>query len=304
MPSPLDGTTHDNGSPLLSIPNEIILEIFCCLSSFSQVFAFAATSRRIRRVWLDHASRVYHQVAPRCIPGEPHARKFREIQRRCSIRHSHLSNGDTICITRNAQIVEKAIVQFENEVVCNVKAPGYDLAKFYGAGARRHPPRLTGTERRRFIRSYYQTWGLLRSDSAGVQRILESTTLKQLYQLYEMCELLQNIGRDEVLPSLQNTGAAPTSGVMLTLQRPKARKTVQSQIWKRLQHVSKRVRNEHAEDVTLYAKEDGFLFFVVIWDHWQPTLKEMVCGRQLTDPSPDVELEKTYLWDDSSDEEA
>lgn len=120
MPSPLSCAADNDGNPLLSTPNEIILELFCCLPSFSHVFAFAATSRRIRQVWLDNASRVYHQVAPRCIPGEAHARKFREYQRACSIQTSPPTD-DTICIMRNAQIVEKAIVQFENEVVCNVK---------------------------------------------------------------------------------------------------------------------------------------------------------------------------------------
>lgn len=45
-----------------------------------------------------------------------------------------------------------------------------------------------------------------------------------------------------------------------------------------------------------FSKDEDFLHFIVIWDHWQPSLKQIVCSAR---PS----FEKQYLWDDSSDED-
>lgn len=112
----------DNGNSYVELmPNEVILEIFGCLSSFSHVFALAATSRRLRDVWAENVAQVYGPVALRSIACENYARRFRADQRGSAVNGSALSVRDVQCIARNSQIVDKAILQFERQIVCKVK---------------------------------------------------------------------------------------------------------------------------------------------------------------------------------------
>lgn len=73
--------------------------------------------------------------------------------------------------------------------------------EYYGPGARQHPPNLTQTERPRFIRSYYQLWGMLKINEAEWQTRLESMKLKEHCHLYEMSQLPGSFGGgEEMLP--------------------------------------------------------------------------------------------------------
>lgn len=171
-------------------------------------------------------------------------------------------------------------------------APGFPLAEVYGAGTRRHPPHLTKAERRRFVRTYYQLWGLMKLDVAQSQAArLEAMTLKQLYHLCEMSMLTQNIGREEDVPVPLDLRQNPDSTAAIDHRRSKERRALAARIWKHLEQTFLHIHHEDADYVWLYAKEDGFLSSVVIWDHWQTCLKEVVCGRQVAAPSPRPDFE-------------
>ena len=109
------------GNHLLLLPNEIIVKLFCHLSSLSEVLALAAVIRALRLIWTGNITHIYYQVAPQSISCERHARKFREDQRGSFFESCPMSAQDVICIARNSRIVEKSVLQFEREIVCKVK---------------------------------------------------------------------------------------------------------------------------------------------------------------------------------------
>ena len=179
------------------------------------------------------------------------------------------------------------------------------LEKYYGPGARRHPPSLTRTERLRFTRSYYQLWGLMKLDPAKWQSRFESMTLKKLYEVHEISKIWQSIGREEVRPAHRFPDARPGSFSAINTARSKERVALSEKIWQYIEQIFQRFYNREADTVwmpdDLYEGTHGF---IVMWDHWQPSQKFLLCGRRRIDPStPRPPFEKQYIWEDSSDEE-
>ena len=171
---------------------------------------------------------------------------------------------------------------------------GVPTEQFYGLGSSKHPPYLTRTERPRFIRSYYRLWGMMRLDAAEWQMRLDAMTLKQLYHLYEMSRLTQSIGGEEVIPAQDDSMSAIKMG------RSEKRIDLERSTWKHIERIFQDVYGDNAIDVWGRAAFEGFMWFLIIWDHWQPELNIVVCG-QPTSPGPS--FEKENLWDDSSDDE-
>lgn len=306
-----------SGNHLVPMPTEMILKFFCHLTSLSEVLALAAVNRALRLIWTGNITHIYYRVAPQSISCEHHARRFREDQRGSCFESGPMGVPDVICIARNARIVEKAIVQFEREIVCKVKgngmpeltphaltfylANGYRLSDFYGVGARRHPSHLTPTERRRFIRSYYQFWGLMKLSSTALQKRLESQTLKRLYHLYEASRLTQDMGEEEMASRSQDHDVGPASTTTIHHRRSRERVALEKKIWKHLEYAFHEIHHENAEYVWEYAKEEGFLSSLVVWDHWQPSLREICCQGFTT--GQQIDFQQRYLWSDSSDED-
>lgn len=168
---------------------------------------------------------------------------------------------------------------------------------------RNHSPHLTRTERRRFIRSYYQLWGLMRLDRPEWHSKLEPLTLKQLYQVYEMSILTQSIGREEVVPAPRYPDAEPYSPRAINEGRSEKRIALGECICRHLLSTYQRIHKEDAQLVGAYSLYEGSLGFIVMWDHWQSSLMEIVCRRRPKDRSSRPDFEKRYLWDDSSDED-
>ena len=311
-----------NSTHLHTIPAELLIKIYGFLPSFTTAFALAATCHRLRRIWLENAAAIYPHLAARSIPCETHARQFLADQDRSVGQDPALSALGVRRIMRNAQIIEKAIKQFEEEIVCKVKskqnptktkkdnlkmltvhftAGGLPSAQYYGKG-QGHPPYLTRSERRRFIRTYYQLWGMLKLDHAESQKRLESMTVKQLYHLCEMCRLPQSIGNEEVLPA-QAKGKDLAKIRMVERGRPPHRNALRERAWHCLGQKYERIHDEDADEPWFEAKHEGYLDWIVLWDHWQPPLRALVmCQRGMMPPDIRSDLERE-LWDDSSDEE-
>lgn len=108
-----------NGNFPLS--TELVVHIFCHLSQFSDVLALAATCSRLRAIWFANVTPIYKQVAPRSIPCEQHARRFLADQGGSALE-TQLSPRDVIRMARNADVVEKAVEQFEREIVRRVRS--------------------------------------------------------------------------------------------------------------------------------------------------------------------------------------
>lgn len=138
-------------------------------------------------------------------------------------------------------------------------------------------------------------------DPTKWQSRLETMTLKQLYQLHEISKLTQSIGREEVVPAPQFPDAEPNS--IHANNRGKEHEALSERIWQHIEHIYQRIHNRDAELVWVHSLYEGSYGFIVMWDHWQPSLREVVCGRRSIDSSPRPSFEKQYLWDDSSDEE-
>lgn len=182
---------------------------------------------------------------------------------------------------------------------------GYSASQYYGAGAHRHPPTLTCTERLRFVRSYYTLWGLMKTDDSSKRLSrLKSMTLKQLYRLYEMTKLTQSIGQGEesIAPPIF-LDQPPDSVHSINTDRSEKRIALSGEVWEQIQKISQRFFHQDAQDPIAYAKHEGFMWFVVLWDHWQESLKDLVCRQSTTSPEfkPSPATERQYLWDDSSD---
>lgn len=317
MPSPPAHYVDERNHSLFSLPPEVTTEIFGNLPSFFDVFALAATCRRLRDVWSTSVIPIYNSVARRSIAYERDARRFLVYQHGLKLESPMIAET-VVQMVRNATIVEKAVLQFEREIVSRVRskftlevlvigpiltfkltANGFSPEKFYGAEARGHPPTMTDTERTRFVRTYYSLWGLMKLNPAEWAPRLESMTSQQLYHLHEMTKLTQSIGHEEDIPPSPNANEPPDSFLAINFGQSEKRIALEDRVRERIQHISQRFFQRDAAHTIVYAKREGFLFFVVFWDHWQPSLKELVCHQSMSVIRPNSEETRRYLWDDN-----
>ena len=124
MQSPSMQAASHISDPLSLIPVELLTNIFNLLPSLSDVLALAATCR-FRRIWTMNVTTIYSHVAPRSIPCERHARRFLADQDGPATDYPTLSASDVICMLRNSCVVEKAMLQFEKDIVHLVKSTFY-----------------------------------------------------------------------------------------------------------------------------------------------------------------------------------
>lgn len=287
----------DSNIPLLMLPTELSIKIYYLLPSFSDVFALAATCQQLRRIWTQNVHTIYSQVAPRSISCERYARFFFVDQGGPAVESPMHSASDVVRMEQNSRVIAQAIDQFEREIIPNIKgmccvkshdrkyhsnqstAAGFPMMEIYGTA--KHPPNVTNSERLRFIRAYYQLWGMMNLEPAQWASRLESMKLKQLYYLCEMSKLTQSIGNEEKLPAPE---ARP-----IGRGRSKKRNSLEAKIWDHIESIYQRTYREKSDYPWIYAKHEGSLWFVVIWDHWQGSLKQIVCG------GPKPSTAKSYL---------
>ena len=112
---------YDSRAALNLIASELITQIFCQLSTFSDVFALAATCRRLRDVYSTNVSSIYGQIAPKTIACLRQARRFL-LDQRGSREEAPLSAKDIRSLVRNSHVVDKAMLQFERQIVCRVRS--------------------------------------------------------------------------------------------------------------------------------------------------------------------------------------
>lgn len=90
------------------------------LPSFADVFALTETCTRFRRIWTTNLTAIYIEIAKRSIPCERHARVLLADQGGPPL-NAPLSAEDMLRMVHNARVVQKAILQFEKEIVDRVQ---------------------------------------------------------------------------------------------------------------------------------------------------------------------------------------
>ncbi|MCJ1296583.1 hypothetical protein MMC34_008149 [Xylographa carneopallida] len=295
----------DNRHPSLSImPPEVASNIFCQLSSFSDVFALSAVCCRLRDIWLESVNPIYHQIAPRSIPCERAARRFLVDQDGPDLG-SPMSAKDVVRMVRNANVIEKAILQFEREIVRRVRSvtvDGLEYEGFYGPNVLKHPPTLTRTERTRFICSYYALWSLMRIDRSEWESRIQAMTSQELYYLREMAKLTQSIGQEEIVPPPMFPLEPPDSIHSINSGQSEKRIGLERRIGEQIQHNSWRFFERDAQDCSNNAKHEGFLWFVVLWDHFQPAVEDLVTHRSVRLGKPSPAIMAQYIWNNGFNE--
>ena len=179
---------------------------------------------------------------------------------------------------------------------------GLSAEEFYGPGAHKHPPTLTCTERTRFIRSYYSLWGLMRLDLSECDSRLQAMTSQELYYLWEMTKLTQSIGQEEIVPPPMFPDEPSDSVHSINSGRSEKRIALEGIIWQQIQRNSWQFFERNAQDPSIYTKHEGFLWFVVLWDHWQPSLKDLVCHQSVSPRKLSPAVQQQYFWNDKLDE--
>jgi hypothetical protein len=103
-------------------PTELSIEVFFALDSLKDAISLAATSRRMRSIWVEHADVIYRVLAPRSIEGEKHARALQT-----SISgDTNITSNDAISIFYRSKFMESMIQRFTHKIVerLSSKHPG------------------------------------------------------------------------------------------------------------------------------------------------------------------------------------
>ena len=290
-----------NPGSLSPLPAELLTVVYCHLPSFQDVFSLASSCHRLRDIWRNNVATIYKPVARACITCEHHARIFLAHQGGPSPESEVTTVSDVARLMQNMQVVDAAILQFESKIVSKVRARGHRTEDYYGAGARRHPPYLTRTERPRFIRSYYRFWGLLTiDDPVERQARLQSMSLKQLIYLCEISWLPKGMGPgEEAIQSPVNPGVARGPE---PAKRYQARRALSKLVMEQTELVYRRIYGQDMEAIWVIAMDEGYDAFLVMWDHWQSSLLDVVCSRRSKEP-PYNKGFHMELWEESSEEE-
>ncbi|KAH7138620.1 hypothetical protein B0J11DRAFT_500829 [Dendryphion nanum] len=175
--------------------------------------------------------------------------------------------------------------QFNEHVMSKIKrcqVPPFRLA--------RRPRYLTPCERNRFSRTYYQLWGLMQLSQASRSERLSKTTLRQLYNLYDIASIKVPIG-DEVCERAKSWSSHFDASAQ--------RERVRAEIWTMLENKCQHFHRCKPEDVWDYGVLDhGFDNHVVILDCYQDELKRTCYGFAIQDTKFTPEFVLKYLWDD------
>lgn len=115
-------------------------------------------------------------------------------------------------------------------------------------------------------------------------------SLKQLLYLCEISWLRDGMGPGEDVD--------PESEAVIYQQRIQAREALSKWILEHTESTSRRIHRQDMELIWVIAMEEGYSDFLVMWDHWQSSLKEFVSGRRAKEPRYQVKekvLGKLYL---------
>ena len=111
----------DKSGLLSLLPPELVINIYCQLTSLFDVLSCATSCRTLRQIWRTNFKTVYRVVAPRCVSCERAARALLESPDSVSVTGEMPSRlDDVLDIVKNAYTIELIISRFERHVVRKV----------------------------------------------------------------------------------------------------------------------------------------------------------------------------------------
>ena len=174
-----------------------------------------------------------------------------------------------------------------------------------------HPDRLTQTERRRFIRTYYQLWYLIRMDKDHWSAAISPFSMKQIFLLREMCFIPLAIGEDLPGPKIQEEYASAKAErrrrpIYYRYQNEGVRGELGSLLFLIAEEHLERVGHDDPWMIRKETRFEGYGGFHVLWDYHKSWLRQYCTDRSRNDVSiyaQELEYERRRLWAESSDEE-
>jgi hypothetical protein len=165
---------------------------------------------------------------------------------------------------------------------------------------------LTATERRRFIRTYYQLWSLIRQDENQWPSGIASLSIKQVYLVREMCWIPLPVGDD--MPTARMEERFPK---FAQYGREGRRARLGAALFKAIEAYVERKNSWFCDEdpwlIRPETRSEGYAGFHLLWDHGKPALKQYALGRATGQvvqlPREEAEYERRELWAESSDEE-
>ena len=112
-------------SQAFPVPAEVLLQIFALLPSLSDVLSLATTCRRLHGVWIDNVNTIYSSIAPKTILCHDYARRLLADLDGPPLGSPLAFPDDVRSILHTSRVIEKAILQFEREVVPLVQCKLY-----------------------------------------------------------------------------------------------------------------------------------------------------------------------------------
>lgn len=116
----------------------------------------------------------------------------------------------------------------------------------------------------------------MKLDPSQWESRLKQMTSRRLYYLREMTRLTQSIGREEAVPPPVFPDEPPDSVHSINCGRSEKRARLEKSVWQEIQDNSQRIFGQDALYPDPFAKSDGFMDFIVMWDHWQSSLEDIV----------------------------
>jgi hypothetical protein len=107
---------------LSSFPPEVILGVFCSVSTFPDILHLAATCQKHRQIFHKNIITIYHRVSPRAVPCRRYARKLLADQGG-SLPNETPTVQDFLQMTRNSIVMEKSVEHFNETVVIKMTHP-------------------------------------------------------------------------------------------------------------------------------------------------------------------------------------
>lgn len=155
------------GVSLLTLPTELLVEVFGCSSSFNNVANLAASCKRLNKIWKEHTSYICNHVASATIPCYEDLRALLATQGHLAIDAQVLKVSDVVRLVETSENAYYLLTAFHDRLRKNLHCDP-QVSKV-----------LSLPEEIRFIRAHYQIWGLMLLEDAKQQESIASMDLEQ-----------------------------------------------------------------------------------------------------------------------------
>ncbi|EPS26176.1 hypothetical protein PDE_01112 [Penicillium oxalicum 114-2] len=163
-----------DGLSLLSLPAELLVEVFCSLPSLKDVANLGASCKVVNQLQSRHFSYIVDHVSLQSIPCYEDLRALVADQGHLAADQPVTNMSLVGCLFRTSQNIEKAIDNYHAQMA---RYPHLDPQV---------PQVLSLTEKTRFIKAHYQIWGLMLLVEQEKEERIKSMGLEQACLLSDL----------------------------------------------------------------------------------------------------------------------